>query len=144
MDLLPSDFSEFRSQKYWDKFFNLRRGRAFEWYGEWPELKPLLLSADCCGLKATGCVEGDSSNDESALLTMTPATGARRLHVLVPGCGNSELSAQLLDALGHESVDITSIDFSPVVVAEMRKKHGKQRASLKWEVMDMTATTVSR
>ena len=142
MDLLPNDFSEFRSQKYWDKFFNLRRGKAFEWYGEWPELKPLLLSTDCCGMSVADCGEGD--NEGSASSTTTSVTGARRLHVLVPGCGNSELSAHLLTALGPESVEITSIDFSPVVVAEMRKKHGKQRPSLKWEVMDMTATTVSR
>ena len=88
---------EFRSEAYWcgrrlprssafsrgcrDSFFVKRGDRPFEWYSSWPQLRPLLREA----LGAT-----DSS-------------------LLVVGCGNSELSAQLYDD-GFENV--TNVDFS--------------------------------
>ena len=55
--------------------------------------------------------------------------------ILVVGCGNSNFSASLFDA-GWK--DITSIDFSSVVVDALRKKHASTRPELKWETMDMT------
>lgn len=69
MELLPSDFSEFRSQKYWDSFFKKRNSLPFEWYGEWNELRSHLEEA---------C----SSEDQ----------------ILNMGCGNSELTAHMYDA----------------------------------------------
>lgn len=52
-------------------------------------------------------------------------------HVLVTGCGNSNLSAGLRD----DGYLVTSIDFSEVVIQEMRARH----PDLTWELMDMTA-----
>ncbi|CAI5504581.1 unnamed protein product, partial [Closterium sp. Naga37s-1] len=134
MDLLPSSADEFRSREYWDRFFRKRRGKAFEWYGEWHELKPLLLRPECCGTAhRTG---GDTSNESP-------------VQILVVGCGNSELSAHLHDhvALPHAPAGrvpavITSIDFSTVVIDEMKRKNDAARPNMKWHVMDMTATTV--
>eukprot|EP00850_Spirogloea_muscicola_P008546 SM000045S16291 [mRNA] locus=s45:698278:703942:+ [translate_table: standard] len=69
MDLLPADFSEFRSKQFWETFFERRGDEPFEWYSEWDELRGFLR--DLC------------ATDED---------------ILVAGCGNSELSAQWFDA----------------------------------------------
>ena len=64
--LVPESFGEFRSVAFWDGFFKARKNKAFEWYGEWLQLQHLLK------------------------LLLSP--GKR---VLVVGCGNSELSADM-------------------------------------------------
>ena len=63
--MLPASFADFRSVEYWDGFFSARNKKAFEWYGEWSNFK-VLAAALCRGRK-----------------------------VLMAGCGNSELSAQM-------------------------------------------------
>ena len=74
--LVPSSAAEFRSPAFWDGFFEARGDAAFEWYGDWASLRPLLLPL---------CGGGGGGGGKSA-------TGAR---VLVLGCGNSELSAHM-------------------------------------------------
>lgn len=66
--LLPKTASEFGSTKYWDQFFKNRGKAAFEWYGEYPEL---------CGILHKYVKPKDD--------------------VLMVGCGNSKLSADLYD-----------------------------------------------
>eukprot|EP00250_Pteridium_aquilinum_P008175 c17737_g1_i1 orf=280-2520(-) len=105
----PSDFKEL---EYWDNFFKMRDGNPFEWYGELPDFAELF--AQHCGMA--------NSADGS-------------LRILIPGCGNSELSARLYD-VGFKN--IVNIDFSKKVIAEMLKKHMRQRPEMKWRVMDMT------
>ena len=120
--LLPDKFEEFRSLSYWDGFFKkarlcraaqctaaqpfcrsfltpallvLQRGAVpFEWYSEWAQLRPLLRAA-----------VGADGPGVAAATPDAPAGG----RVLVVGCGNSELSAQMYD---DGFVDITNIDFS--------------------------------
>ncbi|KAL3138414.1 hypothetical protein ABBQ32_006209 [Trebouxia sp. C0010 RCD-2024] len=105
--LVPDDFEEFRSVKFWDGFFEKRKQRAFEWYGEWRQLQPLVWGA---------CARPNKQ-------------------ILMLGCGNSDLSAQMYDA-GCRS--ITNIDFSKVCIKEMLMKNLRQRPQMKWLVMDMT------
>lgn len=64
--LLPETYAEFRSVEFWDGFFKTRGERAFEWYGDWRQLQAFIK--DHC------------TKDSS---------------ILVPGCGNSELSAAM-------------------------------------------------
>ena len=73
--LIPKEFSDFRTRKFWEGFFVAREGKAFEWYGDWKTLGPLLRQ-----------VITDS-----------------RANILVPGCGNSCLSSELYDA-GFEKI----------------------------------------
>ncbi|MCO5595473.1 hypothetical protein L7F22_049516 [Adiantum nelumboides] len=107
-----SKASEFKELDYWESFFKIRDGKPFEWYGEFPDFAELL--ADQCGM--AGSADG-------------------YLKILIPGCGNSELSACLYDA-GFKH--IVNIDFSKKVIAEMLKKHMRLRPEMKWRVMDMT------
>lgn len=58
--------------------------------------------------------------------------------MLVVGCGNSELSAQLYDAGYH---NILSTDYSPTVLAAMQKRYASTHPALRWQIMDMTALT---
>ncbi|CAM9479476.1 unnamed protein product, partial [Sphacelaria rigidula] len=71
--LLPSHHEKFRSKEYWDEFFQ-KRTEAFEWYGEYDDLRQLVHRT----LKRTD-------------------------RILVVGCGNSNFSAELYDD-GFEEV----------------------------------------
>ncbi|XP_069867250.1 eEF1A lysine and N-terminal methyltransferase-like [Dipodomys merriami] len=80
--LLPKSSRDFGSADYWEKFFQLRGKKAFEWYGSY---------LDLCGLLHK---------------YIRP-----REKVLVIGCGNSELSEQLYD-VGYQdivNIDISEV-----------------------------------
>ncbi|CAM9527381.1 unnamed protein product, partial [Hapterophycus canaliculatus] len=72
--LLPRHHDEFRSKNYWDTFFQ-QRTDAFEWYGEYEDLRKLVHQ-----------------------------TLRRADRILVIGCGNSNFSAELYDD-GFEAVE---------------------------------------
>jgi hypothetical protein len=110
----PAKPRDFNDLEYWQGFFKARKGNAFEWYGEFADFAS-LLSREC----------GSSASPS----------------ILVPGCGNSELSSGLYDA-GFEN--IVNIDFSKDVIVEMMKKHLRLRPRMKWRVMDMTEMQVSK
>jgi hypothetical protein len=42
---LGSDPSEFHERQFWDRFYAAREGEAYEWYGSWPDIETLVLSA---------------------------------------------------------------------------------------------------
>ena len=104
--LIPDEYSDFRTKKFWEGFLWQERGKAFEWYGDYTTLASLLS-------------------------TSVPDTNAK---VLVPGCGNSELSADLYDA-GYEH--IVNVDFSETCVRDAKAERTKE-AKMRWLVMDMT------
>ena len=66
--LVPTSLADFRSAEFWNGFFRARNEQAFEWYGAWRDLQALLLPF------------------------LKESTSKA---VLVPGCGNSDLSAGL-------------------------------------------------
>jgi SAM-dependent methyltransferase len=111
--LLPRSHDEFRSREYWDSFFleRSRSGGAFEWYGSWKEMQPLLKPR------------------------LTAGKPAADVNVLVVGCGNSSLSADMYDS-GFTS--IVSVDFSESVIAQMTVENAS-RPGMRWEVMDIKA-----
>ncbi|KAK3593719.1 hypothetical protein CHS0354_013617 [Potamilus streckersoni] len=104
MDLLPKHHSDFVKPEYWDGFFKKRGTKAFEWYGEYPEL---------CGTLHKYIKPTD--------------------HVLVLGCGNSQLSADLYDVGYH---NIVNIDISDTVIKQMIDKNQTQRPKMTFLKMD--------
>ncbi|CAG9121648.1 unnamed protein product [Plutella xylostella] len=108
MNLLPKSHKEFGEKDYWNQFFKKRGNKAFEWYGEYLEL---------CSHLHKYIKQKDA--------------------VLIPGCGNSSLSADLYDA---GFTNITNIDVSEVVIKQMQKIHSK-RTSMKYILMDALNTT---
>ena len=54
--------------------------------------------------------------------------------VLIIGCGNSKLSADLYDVGVYNSV---SIDTNTSVISQMKKKYGSTRSQMAFEEMDV-------
>lgn len=122
-DLL-STLEDFTKKENWDKFFTLRGTEdSFEWYAEWPQLKPSLIPL----------MSSSSSPSSSSSSASEP------LQILVPGCGNSRLSEHLYDAGFH---DITNVDFSKVVISDMLRRNVRDRPRMRWRVMDITSMLV--
>ncbi|KAF8817463.1 S-adenosyl-L-methionine-dependent methyltransferase [Phlegmacium glaucopus] len=68
---------------------------------------------------------------------------AELLHLLVPskssrilmlGCGNSTLSEDMWDD-GYRN--IVNVDYSAVLIEQMRKRHGQVRPEMEWHEMDV-------
>lgn len=127
--LVPSSADEFRSLEFWDGFFRARGDVAFEWYGDWRTLKPILLPL---------CLErnGDGGGGRKPTPTSAPTPPPAEKKILMLGCGNSELSAQMYDA-GCQR--ITNVDFCPSVIREMMLKNLRRRPRMQWLVADVTA-----
>lgn len=126
MEDLVGTLGDFTSKENWDKFFTIRgRDDSFEWYAEWPELRPPLLSH-------IDQLQAHSPSSTASVATFSPL-------ILVPGCGNSRLSEHLYDA-GFKG--ITNIDFSKVVISDMLRRNVRERPGMLWRVMDMTSMQV--
>ncbi|XP_011172802.2 eEF1A lysine and N-terminal methyltransferase homolog [Solenopsis invicta] len=74
MNLLPKTHEEFSHAEYWNTFFKKRGKKAFEWYGEYPELCEILTKY----IKIKD-------------------------NILIVGCGNSTLSMSLYD-VGYRNI----------------------------------------
>jgi hypothetical protein len=74
MSLLPACSAEFGNKSYWDDFFRKRGNAAFEWYGKFVDLFPLMR---------------------------THITASTKF--LIPGCGNSDFSSTLFDS-GYKNI----------------------------------------
>eukprot|EP00927_Polykrikos_kofoidii_P071202 TRINITY_DN67501_c0_g1_i1.p1 TRINITY_DN67501_c0_g1~~TRINITY_DN67501_c0_g1_i1.p1 ORF type:complete len:341 (+),score=59.98 TRINITY_DN67501_c0_g1_i1:206-1228(+) len=96
---------EYADQGYWDNRFANDDTGSFDWYVNFAEL-------------------------EAWLDAFKPATA--QTEVLIVGCGNSELSGEMLQA-GYQR--IVNIDISESVVAKMKRK----LPQCEWRVMDATS-----
>ncbi|XP_024382645.1 uncharacterized protein [Physcomitrium patens] len=109
---LPEVLTDFRQESYWDQFFKASQGRPFEWYGDWVSLPKVFRE----------------------LLGLRPERNPP-LEILVPGCGNSRLSAAMYDA-GFQK--IVNVDFNKRVITEMLRLNVRARPLMRWQVMDIT------
>ncbi|GBM70722.1 Methyltransferase-like protein 13 [Araneus ventricosus] len=109
MDLLPKDHKDFGSKDYWNEFFSKQKSQPFEWYGEYDSLSEILDKY------------------------IHP-----RDKVLIVGCGNSKLSADLYDVGICDSI---SIDISAPVINQMKERYGKDRPKMHFDVMDVFKLT---
>ena len=125
MALVPQNLEEFQTAEFWDGFFRARKEKPFEWYCDYAALKQKILQR-CHGKT-----------------------------ILIPGCGNSDLSALLspqhcplptsqLASLSYDDgvTNITNVDFSKPVIREMLGKNVRKRPQMKWLVMDITQMKV--
>ncbi|XP_065734384.1 eEF1A lysine and N-terminal methyltransferase isoform X2 [Phocoena phocoena] len=108
MNLLPKSPKEFGSIDYWEKFFQQRGRKAFEWYGTYLEL---------CGLLHK---------------YIKP-----REKVLVIGCGNSELSEQLYDVGYQDIVNIDISEVVIKQMKERNASRRPQMSFLKMDMTQM-------
>ncbi|KAK9680381.1 Methyltransferase domain [Popillia japonica] len=99
MNLLPKSKEEFAETDYWNAFFKKRGNKAFEWYGEYPEL---------CGHLHKYIKVKDN--------------------ILIVGCGNSILGNDLHD-VGYKkitSIDISSIVIKQMVNLNQKDRPAMQ------------------
>ncbi|KAL5536865.1 hypothetical protein ACEPAF_688 [Sanghuangporus sanghuang] len=54
--------------------------------------------------------------------------------ILILGCGNSKLSEEMYDDGYH---NIVNVDYSSIVIEQMREKYRVSRPTLEWHVMDV-------
>ncbi|KAM5239018.1 eEF1A lysine and N-terminal methyltransferase isoform 3-T3 [Ctenodactylus gundi] len=108
MNLLPKSSKEFGSVDYWEKFFQQRGKKAFEWYGTYLEL---------CGVLHK---------------YIKP-----REKVLVIGCGNSELSEQLYDVGYQDIVNIDISEVVIKQMRERNATRRPQMSFLKMDMTQM-------
>ncbi|KAL4223238.1 Methyltransferase-like protein 13 [Mactra antiquata] len=104
MNLLPKGHQDFVKAEYWESFFKKRGTKAFEWYGEYPQL---------CGVLHKYVKTQDK--------------------ILMVGCGNSQLSADMYDVGYHH---ITNIDISDTAIRQMTEKN-QDRSDMKFLKMDV-------
>jgi hypothetical protein len=124
--------ADFGSPAFWDAFFAARGDAAFEWYGDWRQLGPLLRPA-CAPRKVVGGDGGKDGGKDGKTTTTRPAAA------LILGCGNSALSAQVHDDPAG-TPDVLSIDTCARAIRGQLKLHARARPGCRWRVGDMTAT----
>ena len=103
------DRQKFRKKEYWDeRFLEEEQGnkKQHEWFSTYSDFRHIVTK-------------------------ISPPKITR--NILVLGCGNSTLSADLLS--DYTNSIITSHDYSSVVINSMSKKYEKEKR-LKWEVCD--------
>nr|XP_022321268.1 methyltransferase-like protein 13 [Crassostrea virginica]XP_022321269.1 methyltransferase-like protein 13 [Crassostrea virginica] len=108
MNLLPQNYKEFHSAEYWENFFKKRGTKAFEWYGEYPEL---------CGVLHKYVKPADK--------------------VLMVGCGNSVLSENLYDVGHHNITNIDISDVVVRQMTERNKEQRPDMKYLKMDALNM-------
>ncbi|KAA1469067.1 S-adenosyl-L-methionine-dependent methyltransferase [Dentipellis sp. KUC8613] len=110
-DVLPQSNEEYGTKEYWDKRYAQEAGDASF---DW--FKKYEDVADL-------------------IREAVPDKAAR---ILMLGCGNSTLSEDMYDD-GYKN--IVNIDYSPVVVEQMRNRHQNSRPEMSWHEMDIRALT---
>jgi hypothetical protein len=112
MDFLPKDQRQLQDKSYWKEFFEYDRFKeGFEWYASFEDLQTYLKQH----IKEQDSVQ----------------------KVLVPGCGNSDLSLKLLTNLDVKNLSVESIDYEDQIVKKMEDEKPKNMP-LSFKVGDCT------
>lgn len=96
---IPDDNRVYKEKAYWDERF--AKEVEYDWLGRYADIRDLLLAAGV----------------------------AKEDRILLVGCGNSTLSADLYDD-GFER--LVNVDYSAVVIAAMRERHAVARPRMEW------------
>ncbi|XP_048777270.2 eEF1A lysine and N-terminal methyltransferase-like isoform X2 [Ostrea edulis] len=108
MNLLPQTHKDFQSAEYWENFFKKRGTKAFEWYGEYPELCTVLHKYVKTADK-----------------------------ILVIGCGNSVLSENLYDVGHHNITNIDISDVVVRQMTDRNREQRPDMKFLKMDALNM-------
>ncbi|KAJ2899421.1 hypothetical protein IWW38_000995 [Coemansia aciculifera] len=65
--------------------------------------------------------------------------GSKNARILMLGCGNSTLSGDMYDDGYH---NIVNVDYSDVVIDQMRRRSQQHQPKMSWEVMDVRALSL--
>ncbi|KAL1491714.1 hypothetical protein ABEB36_012271 [Hypothenemus hampei] len=97
MNLIPKSKEEFSQKDYWDRFFKKRGNKAFEWYGEYPELASYLHKY------------------------LKPQD-----NILIVGCGNSSLGQDLYDVgcRNVTNIDISKTVIKQMLSQNQKERSG--------------------
>ncbi|KOB85843.1 hypothetical protein PFDG_01231 [Plasmodium falciparum Dd2] len=114
MEILPAGYSDFRKREYWHNFSRIIDNKNFEWYGSYEDIKSIVYT---CIRKRLN-YSNDKDEDE-----ISSSDVNKNCLLINTGCGNSNISNEFYeDGFKH----IINIDYSEVVLENMRKKYGKK------------------
>ncbi|KZT25251.1 S-adenosyl-L-methionine-dependent methyltransferase [Neolentinus lepideus HHB14362 ss-1] len=109
LDILPQSNEEYGTKEYWDKRYEKESDGTFF---DWFK----------------------SYDDIAPLIReLIPDKTSR---ILMLGCGNSRLSEQMYND-GYNN--IVNVDYSSVVIQQMRERHAIDRPEMEWHEMDVRA-----
>ncbi|KYO02074.1 hypothetical protein PRSY57_0406700 [Plasmodium reichenowi] len=114
MEILPAGYSDFRKREYWNNFFRIIDNKNFEWYGSYEDIKSIVYK---CIRKRLN-YSNDKNEDEISSCAVN-----KNCLFINTGCGNSNISNEFYED-GFKN--IINIDYSEVVLENMRKKYGKK------------------
>nr|XP_019005223.1 uncharacterized protein I203_02069 [Kwoniella mangroviensis CBS 8507]OCF68684.1 hypothetical protein I203_02069 [Kwoniella mangroviensis CBS 8507] len=115
---LPPTNEGYGTHEYWEqRYANEADGRTFDWFLSPTYLLPLF---DELTSISTSDVKGKGKGKDTRILTL--------------GCGNSALGEVLYDN-GWE--DIVNIDYSKIVIDQMKERHSIARPKMEWLEMDI-------
>jgi len=97
---------DYGTEAYWDERYAAQDGSNFDWYQDFGTLRPHLLPY---------------------------LQNHQNFEILIPGCGNSRLGAELYDS---GFVNLTCIDTSPVVINQMSDRYA-DKEEMEFTVMDV-------
>eukprot|EP01088_Endostelium_zonatum_P017681 TRINITY_DN5341_c0_g1_i2.p1 TRINITY_DN5341_c0_g1~~TRINITY_DN5341_c0_g1_i2.p1 ORF type:complete len:227 (+),score=42.74 TRINITY_DN5341_c0_g1_i2:27-683(+) len=112
--VIPKKNDAYKSKEFWDDRYKETKEEITEWFKGYEDLRTELRSE-----------VGEPSE------TNQP-------RILMLGCGNSKLSEDMYKD-GYRN--IVSIDFSEVVINQMKEKHKEDCPELEWQVMDVLDLT---
>ncbi|WWD00496.1 hypothetical protein V866_007412 [Kwoniella sp. B9012] len=117
---LPPTNEGYGTHEYWEqRYANEADGRTFDWFLSPTYLLPLFEELTSIST-STNNVKGKGKGKDTRILTL--------------GCGNSALGEVLYDN-GWES--IVNIDYSKIVIDQMKDRHSVSRPKMKWLEMDI-------
>ncbi|SOV11283.1 conserved Plasmodium protein, unknown function [Plasmodium sp. gorilla clade G2] len=114
MEILPAGYSDFRKREYWNNFFRIVDNKNFEWYGSYEDIKSIVY--ECIKKRL------NYSNNKNEDIINSCDVNKNCLFINT-GCGNSNISNEFYED-GFKY--IINIDYSEVVLENMRKKYGKK------------------
>lgn len=130
-------------QSYWEKRYIDSLDLTYDWYMQWNDIKNILIplinstqqhnnhtspntDANTTATTTTDSITDISSNtiNNHTINNHTQSTAPSATpRILVLGCGNSTLSA---DMLSDGYIDITSVDYSDTVINACNKRYAQQ------------------